>query len=371
MGCSSSKSYASAPAVSTPPKQMRSNQMSKTVLQEGSDVSTVPSLEANSLKIEGDFANIDILSAPRQFFDGVLMGFIGKEIPDVAKFLQDTQNLQGQLEAAISDYKEWQRDKTDLELLGKVFQELAGAVEPLGHALSESETAASETFEFLSALIEMSNPFVFVYHIGQGILVNGKDISNHMESAAQNCLHANWEQMGEDIGHIMADFVGGSTGVMKAILKGILEGFVAKELPLVVKTRDDAKASYELLQASTLAFKQGKVEEAIQELAQAMTSLVAAVDDVNGAQAETKRLMKAIEQMKTPSSFVFHVNQELLLNGVDILQRMVSATKNFLSWHWEEFGKDVGSILADLVGSPLPPPSCWPFSSCSCPCAHH
>jgi len=244
-------------------------------------------------------------------------------------------------------------------------------VEPLGHALSESDTAANETFEFLSALVEMSNPVALLYHVGQGIYINGKDISIHMESAAMNCLQANWRRMGEDVGRIMADFVGGSTGVMKAILKGILQGFVAKELPLVVKTRADAKASYELLQASMLDFKQGKVEKAIQELAQAMTSLVAAVGDVNGAEAETQRLIKAIQEMKTPTSFVYHVDQELLLNGVDILQHMGSATKHFLSWQWEEFGEDVGSILADLVGSPLPPPKCWPFSSCSYPCAHH
>merc|ERR1712151_417641 len=322
-------------------------------------------------RVEGDLANIDIFSAPRQFFDGVLTGFVGKEIPDVATFLQDTQNVKGQLEAAVSDYKEWQRDKTDIGLLGKVFQELAGAVEPLGHALSESDTAANETFEFLSALVEMSNPVALVYHVGQGIYLNGKDISIHMESAAMNCLQANWRRMGEDVGRIMADFVGGSTGVMKAILKGILQGFVAKELPLVVKTRADAKASYELLQASMLDFKQGKVEKAIQELAQAMTSLVAAVGDVNGAEAETQRLIKAIQEMKTPTSFVYHVDQELLLNGVAILQHMGSATKHFLSWQWEEFGEDVSSILADLVGSPLPPPKCWPFSSCSYPCAHH
>lgn len=169
------------------------------------------------------------------------------------------------------------------------------------------------------------------------------DVSTDLDQEA-NRAGAEGHSANIDLLSTRMQFFDGVLIVMMAILKGILEGLIAKELPLVVLTRDEAEASYELLRASIQDFKQGKGEEAIQELAQAMTSLVA------GALAETKQLMKAIEQMNTPATFVYHVNLELLLNGVDTLQRMGSATKNFLSWQWEKFGEDVGSILADLVG---------------------
>lgn len=56
-----------------------------------------------------------------------------------------------------------------------------------------------------------------------------------------------------------------------------------------------------------------------------------------------------LQSFKTPKEFVMHVGKDILLNGVDIYDKIEDCTTQYDEGHYELFGEDLGAALADIL----------------------
>merc|ERR1719313_1537973 len=67
--------------------------------------------------------------------------------------------------------------------------------------------------------------------------------------------------------------------------------------------------------------------------------------------------------MTNPWSLVVHVGHEIIVNRKDIFHHVQGAISNWKSHSYENFGKDLGAIVADLCGvSQMPNEDIIPYT---------
>ena len=64
---------------------------------------------------------------------------------------------------------------------------------------------------------------------------------------------------------------------------------------------------------------------------------------------EAPKLLKALEALKHPKEFAFHVGKDLIVNHADIFQEVSTAIDDFHAQKWEECGKSTGAALSKLL----------------------
>ena len=160
--------------------------------------------------------------------------------------------------------------------------------------------------------------------------------------------------------HATTYVTAGDDAEAKLIFQGVLEGFVSKELPDVATCVHDSTTTVADFRAAVADFETKTVDgiaKGLRETADGLEALKAAMADCKAAESEVQSLEAALAQMSSPSKLVYHVGKELLLNGKDILALVEGAVTQYKAGAYENFGKELGAIVGDLVGKPIAPPS--------------
>lgn len=145
-----------------------------------------------------------------------------------------------------------------------------------------------------------------------------------------------------------------------AVLKGVLEGFgVSKTLDEMkdclasskseLRDVEDAIELLEKKDAHDVLDGLGKLGSALELLPTTVHDCEAAAKDVKD---EAPKLVEALEALKHPKEFAFHVGKDLVVNHAEIFQQVSAAINDYHGQKWEDFGKSVGAALSEiLVGS--------------------
>ena len=64
---------------------------------------------------------------------------------------------------------------------------------------------------------------------------------------------------------------------------------------------------------------------------------------------EAPKLLKALEALKNPKEFAFHVGKDLIVNHADIFREVSASIDDYHAQKWEDFGKDTGAALSKLL----------------------
>lgn len=105
------------------------------------------------------------------------------------------------------------------------------------------------------------------------------------------------------------------------MMEGILLGFGQSAVPDFSSCLKDDEKEMQLIEdaISRLKSKEAKeVLKAIEDLGAALEALPKAIHECKGSIQEIRRLISAIESIKSPVSFAFHCGKNIVVNHVDI-----------------------------------------------------
>merc|ERR1711870_80774 len=91
------------------------------------------------------------------------------------------------------------------------------------------------------------------------------------------------------------------------------------------------------------------VMKGLKELADALHSLPAALTTCKADESDIKEIVHALEQFKSPKSFVFHAAKNLIVNRHDIYTEITTAVSDYRSQKYLDFGIQVGTALHKLI----------------------
>ena len=136
------------------------------------------------------------------------------------------------------------------------------------------------------------------------------------------------------------------------IVEGLLEGIGAAESwsdvqPCIDSTEDavqnviTAVEYFEKEDPVSVAYGLAALAKAFEDLPTAIKSCVASAEDV-------EILIKALEAISNPYTYVFVVAKNLIVNGVDIYDEIYTAVGDFKAGNWKDFGFNIGEALAKI-----------------------
>merc|ERR1719191_780947 len=108
----------------------------------------------------------------------------------------------------------------------------------------------------------------------------------------------------------------------------------------------DAVELFEKKNAKDVMDGLGKLGTALDQLPAAINNCSVAAKDVKDL---APNLFEALETLKHPKSFVYHVGKDLIVNHADIFQEVSEAVDNYHAQKWEECGKSTGAALSKLL----------------------
>merc|ERR1712070_483211 len=141
------------------------------------------------------------------------------------------------------------------------------------------------------------------------------------------------------------------------VLRGVLEGFgITKDLDTMqdclANTENeikDVQEAIELLEKKTpqdVLNGLGKLGSAFKLLPKAVEQCEAAAKDVKD---DASKLQKALEVLKHPKEFAYHVGKDLIVNHKNIFHEVSAAVDDYREKKWEECGKSTGAALSELL----------------------
>merc|ERR1712078_131953 len=100
------------------------------------------------------------------------------------------------------------------------------------------------------------------------------------------------------------------------------------------------------------------VLDGLAKLGSALELLPTAVQNCDAA----AKLVKALEALKHPKEFAFHVGKDLMVNHADIFRDVSASIDDYHAQEWENCGKDTGAALSKLlVGTNEMSLALWPW----------
>lgn len=302
-----------------------------------------------------------------QFLQGVIEGAgVEANITDIVPCINDATSVSSNLAQAITDFSENNEEsiKEGLRLLGQ-------AIEVLPDAITACQATVTEAERLYQMLKAFTSPTSFAWHVAKDLIVNGVQIYDDINGAIKAYSQQNYQLLGYDSGHALAEILigaGSTTEVrtpntylltaadVEKIFLGVIEGAGAEANATdIAPCIKDAASISGLLAAAIQDFAQkdeADVKAGLKLLGEAIESLPDAMTECQAAVPEAERIYQMIANFKSPSSFVWHVAEDLIVNGVQIYKDINAAQQAYQSLAWESFGYDVGHALAEVfIGS--------------------
>eukprot|EP00929_Paragymnodinium_shiwhaense_P081229 TRINITY_DN42472_c0_g2_i1.p1 TRINITY_DN42472_c0_g2~~TRINITY_DN42472_c0_g2_i1.p1 ORF type:complete len:324 (+),score=82.64 TRINITY_DN42472_c0_g2_i1:108-974(+) len=188
MGCVSSKKAAAAAAPIAP----AAGTDSPKVDDEG-DVTS----EQTRVPSEGDHEQS--LPIVVEIAKNVLIGFLGEELPAVLSLLQASGDALQGFKAAVEAFRAREA--------AKGLEQLSDSLQMLAKALSEDAATAKEQAEGFASVLAMFRDPAQIFHAGEQLLVNGKDVLARIQRLVAAFDSQDWQTFGQEIGGIIGDLL--------------------------------------------------------------------------------------------------------------------------------------------------------------------
>ena len=145
------------------------------------------------------------LTDVEHFVEGLLLGALKAEVPDVMTCIHDAQSVVGDVENAYNDFKQENFDSVlhGIEELGTLVEDLANTIHACAGDVKQIENLINMAKTF-------SNPISFAWHAGKDLLIHGVDIYHEINDAIIQYDASNYEGFGEDVGKAMAQVLIGA-----------------------------------------------------------------------------------------------------------------------------------------------------------------
>merc|ERR1719171_2412401 len=322
---------------------------------------------------------------------GVLEGFgLTKDLDAMKDCLASTKDEAQAVQSAFELFeKEDAKDVLNgLAKLGSALEKLPKSVSICDDASKDVKDEAPKLHQALDAL---KHPKQYAYHVGKDLVVNHADIFQEISAAVDSFEHQLWEDIGKNVGAALAKLVVGETFVMQllvgeppanssnssnrsgnpnrtqlvVILEGVLEGFgLTKDVERMRGCLNETETEVHLVhRAVDLLMKKdaknvidglAKLGSAFDELPKLIGNCTIAAEDVKD---EAPRLLQALETLKHPVDFAYHVGGSLIVNHADIFHEVSAAIDSYQRQQWEAFGSHTGEALSEILVGKKPAPA--------------
>lgn len=244
-----------------------------------------------------------------------------------------------------------------MEDLGDVFDTMASGVQTCSQPKD-----LEELLKLKKMIASFKDPKVFIAHVGHDLIVNGVDIFKKVSDTIGAIEGGKYEAGGMLLGDILAEtFIGelemnmqeNSLQVAEEITIGILAGAVnAEGLDNIKNCLHDDKIIIGDVMSAIPHFEKKDAKdvlEGIKLIGDAVSHIPSAITDCKGVVADIQKIEKMAAIFASPTSFVYHVAHDLVVNGAQIYHEIDDSITQYHNQQYEKFGEDVGFALAKLV----------------------
>jgi len=137
------------------------------------------------------------------------------------------------------------------------------------------------------------------------------------------------------------------------VVKGLVEGFGASPVKdTCISSSEDIADKIDLAMEEFKKQTPEGVMAAIQILAEAFTSGVPAmISDCDDTKGELAEILSALQKFKTAQELVYHIGDDIMVNGIDIYGDINNAIRTHDHGQWYMCGKYIGqAINLTLIG---------------------
>jgi len=251
-----------------------------------------------------------------------------------------------------------------LELVSQAFHGMGSAVEQCG-------ATADQVSKVYAALRAFRNPLTFFYRAGKNLMLNGKEIYNELEAAADNYFSRQYRPFGYEIGLAMHKVVLGFDRLHREVahdpielapqdavdvVLGLAQGFSFGEVDIEPECVNDAQELWFDIERAFSYFSQLDEKDAIrglQDLSKAMEIVHDALRDCKASEDHLKALMQSIAMIRNPINFAYVIGKHIIVDRIEIFHELNAAADDWATAHFRSFGFQLGLICSQiLVGQP-------------------
>jgi len=159
--------------------------------------------------------------------------------------------------------------------------------------------------------------------------------------------HPHHGKKGEE-GQLKMDII-----MVEQIVTGILKGAVnAEGFNDIATCMNDFGVVLGDAENAVKDFKAGgasNVIEGLKQVGDLLKYVKVGMTDCSNTKADWARLETLAAAISSPSSFVYHVGHDLIINGQEIFTDIATAVDDYESQKWELFGENVGKAAAKTI----------------------
>jgi len=308
------------------------------------------------LLLGGAFAQNTKLNVVVQIFQGFVNGLAQEvDVHEVQSCIKDSDAIFNDFQTAVVDFS-----KNNAGAAWNGIQALVAGLQLLPSAMQDCKQAAQEVQTIAKAISAFGSPVAFFYDVTKNIFVNHKEITSDINNAINAWNSQDWTNYGFYIGEAVGLSIFGNPSIhavtaqdLPDIFAGILKGIGAQTgYPEIAQCIDLSSEVAQNITAGSAEIVTGNYQQVLQgiiTIAQTLQVLPTAVQLCQGAEQDAVLLWNAIQQYKTPKSFIWNAGKNLLVNGVDVYNELANASVNYKAGNWYYYGYDLGLMLATIV----------------------
>ncbi|CAD8099315.1 unnamed protein product [Paramecium primaurelia] len=288
------------------------------------------------------------------------------EVKEIVSCLNDSEALIDNIVKAIQNLETQTFDgvKEGIKLIGIAIQQIPDAITACESG-SEEMVALSKLLT--NMLEQLRNPWTFSYKIGYNLIVNGLDIYQEINTAIKDWKSEIYEDFGKQIGFVLVQLLKETKNIDAVILddevigiifEGLLDGIVdasqikAKDIKACLNVASgiviDFEKAVRLLEDGSVS----SVIQALQSFVEGLSEFPKALETCQSSSQEALKLAQKIkdliEALQNPSSFIYHIGKDLIINGKDIYQEIFAAVDDWKYGNWSDFGFQLGKAMEQI-----------------------
>ncbi|CAK58903.1 unnamed protein product (macronuclear) [Paramecium tetraurelia] len=280
------------------------------------------------------------------------------EVKEIVSCLNDSEALIENIVKAITNLESQTFDgvKEGIKLIGVAIQQIPDAITACESG-SEEMVALSKLLT--NMLEQLRNPWTFSYKIGYNLIVNGLDIYQEISTAIKDWKSEIYEDFGKQIGFVLVQLLKETKNIEAVILDDEVVGIIFEGLldgiPRTLKLLNVAGGIVIDFEKAVRLLEDGSVSsviQALQSFVEGISEFPKALETCQSSSQEAVKLAEKIkdliEALSNPSSFVYHIGKDLIINGKDIYQEIFAAVDDWKYGKWSDFGFQLGKAMEQI-----------------------
>lgn len=221
-----------------------------------------------------------------------------------------------------------------------------------------SLTADWAKLEAMSAIFK--SPSSLAYHVGKDLVVNGKDIYHEVDTAIADYEAGNWADFGENVGMAAAKTILGKESQTKIKVGKVLQGIVASfggnfNLEALLECVYEEDQAALILDAAYNEFVSAYKNKDVGDLIGGVIAVIAGIKQIEQGIPTCKAIDttswnfagfdKSMDIMTHPTKHFKILEEELFINGVNIMKFAGECAEAYGKGDYSTFGVNMGNIL--------------------------